>query len=203
MKQTSKREESLSDGNPLEGLEITDIQLYQLPPRWLFLKITTARGIVGWGEPVVEGRANTVEAAVREVEPYLIGQSAHKIEDIWQVLYRGGFYRGGPVLMSAISGIDQALWDIKGKALGVPIYELLGGAVRHKMKMYGWIGGDKPDDVSRAAKERIDSGFKAVKMNATPEFEWIDSPKKVREAADRLAAVRKTVGEEVSIGIDF
>lgn len=195
--------ETASKNMRLSGMEITDIKLYLLPPRWLFLKITVANGLSGWGEPVVEGRANTVAAAVKELKPYLMGQPANKIEDIWQVLYRGGFYRGGPILMSAISGIDQALWDIKGKALGVPVYELLGGAVRHKMKMYGWIGGDKPDDVANSAKERVANGFQAVKMNATAEFEWIDSPKKVGQAADRLAAVREAVGEDVHIGIDF
>ena len=196
-------DDNLSKNSRLSGMEITAIKLYFLPPRWLFLKITVANGLSGWGEPVVEGRANTVAAAVNELKPYLMGQPANKIEDIWQVLYRGGFYRGGPILMSAISGIDQALWDIKGKALGVPVYELLGGAVRHKMKMYGWIGGDKPNDVANSAKERVKNGFQAVKMNATSEFEWIDSPKKVGQAADRLAAVREAVGEDVHIGIDF
>ena len=203
MTNRNERKDNLAQNTRLSDMEITAIKLYLLPPRWLFLKITVANGLSGWGEPVVEGRANTVAAAVNELKPYLMGQPANKIEDIWQVLYRGGFYRGGPILMSAISGIDQALWDIKGKALGVPVYELLGGAVRHKMKMYGWIGGDKPDDVANSAKERVENGFQAVKMNATPEFEWIDSPKKVRQAADRLAAVREVVGEEVHIGIDF
>src|SRR5689334_15939580 len=103
------------------------MELFQVPPRWLFLKVTTSDGIAGWGEPVVEGKAATVQAAVEEMSDFLIGKDAGTIEDIWQVLYRGGFYRGGPVLTSAISGIEQALWDIKGKRLGVPIYDLLGG----------------------------------------------------------------------------
>lgn len=106
-------------------MKITKLTTYSVPPRWLFLKIETDEGIVGWGEPVVEGRAATVAAAVEELSDYVIGKDPRNIEDLWTVLYRAGFYRGGPILMSAIAGIDQALWDIKGKALGVPVHELL------------------------------------------------------------------------------
>ncbi len=184
-------------------LTITKVELFKVAPRWLFLKLTTAEGIVGWGEPVVEGRAATVEACVREISEHLIGHSAHKIEDFWQMIYRGGFYRGGPVLMSALSGIDQALWDIKGKALGVPVYQLLGGAVRDKVRIYGWIGGDTPDELARAAKKRIDNGFTAVKMTICDEMEWIDSPAKVTAIGDKMAAMREAVGDEVLIGVDL
>ncbi len=184
-------------------MNIEKIELFKVPPRWLFLKITTSSGIAGWGEPVVEGKADTVKAAVQEMEPYLVGRDARQIEDIWQVLYRGGFYRGGPVLMSAISGIDQALWDIKGKALGVPVYELLGGAVRDKMKIYGWIGGDKPSHVVEAARKRVSDGFHAVKLNACAEMEWIDSPQKVEEAVKVIASVREVIGYDKGLGIDF
>ncbi|NLC32907.1 MAG: D-galactonate dehydratase, partial [Clostridiales bacterium] len=99
-------------------MKITGMELFKVPPRWLFLKITTDEGIDGWGEPVIEGRADTVRAAVNEFRDTLIGKDPSRIEDLWQVMYRGGFYRGGPEVMSAIAGIDQALWDIKGKALG-------------------------------------------------------------------------------------
>ena len=116
-------------------MKITGIELFRVPPRWLFLKVMTDEGIEGWGEPVVEGRAASVEACVRELEDYYIGKDPRKIEDMWQVLYRSGFYRGGPILTSAISGIEQALWDIKGKELGVPAHDLLGGAVRDKMQI--------------------------------------------------------------------
>ncbi|HRQ48909.1 MAG TPA: D-galactonate dehydratase, partial [Agriterribacter sp.] len=145
-------------------MKIKKLELFKVPPRWLFLKLTTNSGITGWGEPVIEGKADTVKAAVEEMASYITGKDARHIEDIWQTLYRGGFYRGGPILMSAIAGIDQALWDIKGKALGVPVYELLGGAVRDKMKIYGWIGGDKPSAVVAGAKKRMEDGFLAVKM---------------------------------------
>lgn len=184
-------------------MKIDRMELFKVPPRWLFLKITTDDGVAGWGEPIVEGRAATVAAAVEEMSDYLIGQEAGHIEDIWQVLYRGGFYRGGPVLMSAISGIDQALWDIKGKALGVPIYDLLGGPVRDRMKVYAWIGGDRPAAAAESAKEKVEQGYSALKMNGTADVEWIDSAAKIEEAAARVAAVREAVGPGVGIGVDF
>lgn len=188
---------------PLTGLEVAKVELFKVPPRWLFVKVTTQNGLSGWGEPVVEGRAATVETAIEEMLPFLIGHPANKIEDFWQMVYRGGFYRGGPVLMSALSGIDQALWDIKGKELGVPIYELLGGAVRDKMKIYGWVHGDTLEALEKAAKERIAKGFTAVKMIVTNELEWIDRPSKVSNAVERLAAVRTAIGDEYPIGVDF
>ncbi|MDX9979974.1 MAG: D-galactonate dehydratase, partial [Lentisphaeria bacterium] len=156
-------------------MKITGFELFPVAPRWLFLKVTTDSGISGWGEPIVEGRAATVAAAVKEMGEYFVGREAGDIEDLWQALYRGGFYRGGAVLTSALSGIEQALWDIKGKALGVPIYELMGGAVRHKMRAYVWIGGDRPENVAKAARERQEQGYTAVKMNAVEELGWIDS----------------------------
>lgn len=184
-------------------MRIRSLELFIVPPRWLFLKITDDDGIVGWGEPIVEGKAATVKACVEEMADFLIGQPAGNIEDLWQVLYRGGFYRGGPILNSAISGIEQALWDIKGKRLGVPIYELLGGAVRETMQVYAWIGGDKPAEVAESARRQLAAGYTAVKMNATAELGWIDSHTKIQEAADRLAALREAVGDALSVGIDF
>ncbi|HHY82927.1 MAG TPA: galactonate dehydratase [Clostridiales bacterium] len=184
-------------------MKIKEMKLYKVPPRWLFLKVTTDDGITGWGEPIVEGKADTVAAAVEEMSDYLIGKEAGNIEDIWQVLYRGGFYRGGPVLTSAISGIEQALWDIKGKKLGVPVYELLGGAVRDKLQVYCWIGGDKPSNVVADAKAKIAAGYTALKMNATDQMNWIDSFEKIDRAVERLAAIREEIGYGVDIGIDF
>jgi galactonate dehydratase len=184
-------------------MQIKELELFRVPPRWLFLKITTDDGLAGWGEPVVEGRAATVQAAVEELGDYLIGRDPSAIEDIWQVLYRGGFYRGGPVLTSAISGIDQALWDIKGKRFGVPIYELLGGAVRERVRVYAWINGDGPAELAQAARERVAAGYTALKMNATTGLDWIDSTRKIQEAAERLGAVREAIGYGVEIGIDF
>ena len=122
-----------------------------VPPRWLFLKISTDDSLSGWGEPILEGHAQTIAAAVQEASEYLIGQNPLRIEDIWQLLYRGRFYRGGSVLMSAMAGIDEALWDLKGKYYGLPVYEMLGGLVRDKIRVYSWIGGDRPADVALAA----------------------------------------------------
>jgi len=184
-------------------MKIEKLELFKVPPRWLFLKISTDEGISGWGEPIVEGKADTVAAAVREMEDYLIGRSPMDIEDIWQALYRGAFYRGGPILMSAISGIEQALWDIKGKALGMPIYELLGGAVRQKVRVYSWIGGDKPSEVAQAAVEKHEQGYTAIKMNATAEINWIDNFKKIEEVVSRVGSIRDALGYDMDIAVDF
>src|SRR5947208_16181489 len=108
---------------------VSRIETFLVAPRWLFCRVETDDGHVGWGEPVVEGRAETVRAAVHELAGYLIGRDPLRIEDHWQVLTRGGFYRGGAVLASAVAGLDQALWDIAGKARGLPVHELLGGPV--------------------------------------------------------------------------
>lgn len=184
-------------------MKITRLTTFSVPPRWLFLKIETDAGIVGWGEPVIEGRAATVAAAVDELSDYVIGKDPRHIEDIWTVLYRTGFYRGGPILMSALAGIDQALWDIKGKALGVPVHELLGGQVRDRIRVYSWIGGDRPTQTAAAAKAAVDVGFTAVKMNGTEELQFIDTWDKVDRALANVDAVRQAVGANIGIGVDF
>jgi len=184
-------------------MKITRFELFQVPPRWLFLKLETDAGLIGWGEPVIEGKAATVAAAVTELMANLIGQDPLRIEDHWQVMYRGGFYRGGPILMSAIAGIDQALWDIKGKYHDAPIHQLLGGRVRDKMRVYSWIGGDRPEHVGAAAKEMVDKGFTAIKMNATDEMAYVDSYVKIDAVLARVAAVREAGGPGLGIGIDF
>ncbi|RDZ33759.1 MULTISPECIES: galactonate dehydratase [unclassified Haloferax] len=184
--------------------KITEYELFEVPPRWLFLKLETTDGVVGWGEPVVEGRAHSVRAAVEELmDNYVLGTDPAAIEDHWQAMYRGGFYRGGPVLMSAIAGIDQALWDIKGKRFGAPVYELLGGATRDRMRVYQWIGGDRPSEVAEQAELKVEAGLTAVKMNATAELERIDTPASVQAAVNRLEEVREAVGPEIDIGVDF
>jgi galactonate dehydratase len=184
-------------------MKITGYEVFQVPPRWLFLKIETDEGITGWGEPVIEGRAETVGTAVKELMEYLIDKDPLRIEDHWNTMYRSGFYRGGPILMSAISGIDQALWDIKGKYYNAPVYQLLGGAARDSIRVYSWIGGDRPSDVGNAAKDAVAAGFTAVKMNGTEELQIVDSYEKIDQAVERIAAVREAVGPYVGIGIDF
>lgn len=184
-------------------MRITRLVTYQVPPRWVFLRMDTDEGVVGWGEPVVEGRADTVRAAVDELADYLIGKDPAHIEDHWQVLTKGGFYRGGPVLASAVSGIDQALWDIKGKVLGVPVHELLGGAVRDRVRVYSWVAGDEPSAAAEHAAERRESGFTAVKMNATGRMRPLESQAEIRAAAERVEAVREELGPDNDIAIDF
>jgi len=184
-------------------MKITGYELFQVPPRWLFLKIETDEGIVGWGEPVIEGKAATVKAAVEEMMTYLIGKDPMRIEDHWNVMYRAGFYRGGPILMSAIAGIDQALWDIKGKFFNAPVYQLLGGACRDSIKVYSWIGGDRPSDTAKMALDCVERGFQAVKMNGTEELQYIDSYDKVEKVLENVAAIREAVGNHIGIGIDF
>ena len=184
-------------------MKITGMHLYTVPPRWLFLEVETDAGITGWGEPVIEGRASVVKTAVEDFSSYLIGKDPRTIEDHWQVMYRTGFYRGGPEVMSAIAGIDQALWDIKGKYYNAPIYELLGGRCRDKLKVYSWIGGDRPADVRKGAEELCASGCTAVKMNATEEMHYIDSFQKVRQVCERVASIREALGDRMDIGVDF
>jgi galactonate dehydratase len=184
-------------------VKITRLSTYLVPPRWLFLKVETDGGIAGWGEPVVEGRAHTVAAAVEELSDYLIGKDPFPIEDHWNVLYRGGFYRGGAVHMSAIAGIDQALWDIKGKALGAPAHALLGGPCRDKIRVYSWIGGDRPADTAGAAQAVAARGFTAAKMNACEEMQFVDSHAKIDAAVARVAAVREACGASFGIAVDF
>ncbi|NHZ39566.1 MULTISPECIES: galactonate dehydratase [Massilia] len=184
-------------------MKIIKLTTYRVPPRWMLLKIETDEGIVGWGEPVIEGRARTVEAAVHEMTPFLIGQDPGRINDLWQAMYRGGFYRGGAILMSAIAGIDQALWDIKGKALGVPVYDLLGGRVRDKMKMYSWVGGDRPLDVIAGIRKLRAVGIDTFKMNGTEELRMLDSARAVDQAVGRIAEIREAFGNDIEFGIDF
>lgn len=187
----------------LGRMKITKLTTYRIPPRWMLLKIETDEGVVGWGEPVIEGKARTVEAAVHEYSQYLVGQDPSRINDLWQMMYRAGFYRGGAILMSAIAGIDQALWDIKGKVLGVPVYELLGGLVRDKMKTYSWVGGDRPADVIEGMRRLREAGFDTFKMNGTEELGIIDSARRVDQAVQRVAEIRSAFGDEVEFGLDF
>ena len=184
-------------------MKIQQVNVYYVRPRWGFVEIVTDSGLAGWGEAVLEGHARAVLSCVEEMRDYLIGADPARIEDLWTVLYRAGFYRGGGVLMSAIAGIDQALWDIKGKTFGVPVYQLLGGACRDRMRVYSWVGGDRPSDVGAAARERMDEGFTAVKMNATEELQMIDSYDKIDAVLERVAAIRESCGKHFGIAIDF
>ncbi|KAJ5123772.1 hypothetical protein N7448_009869 [Penicillium atrosanguineum] len=181
-------------------VKIKSVEYFRVKPRWLFVKITDEEGQFGWGEGTLEGHSLAVEGALNEIIPRIVGLEADDIEHIWQLIWRLGFYRGGPVFMSAMSGIDIALWDLKGRRLGVPVYQLLGGKVRNKAQVYAWIGGDRPCDVETAAKARIAQGLKCIKMNATEDMNWLDSPSAIQSCVERLKQV-KALG--LDAGLDF
>lgn len=183
-------------------MKITKIEMLHVKPRWLFLKMYTDEGLVGYGEPTLEGRSKTVEMAVKEMERYLIGEDPLKIEHHWQAMYRGTFYRGGPVLTSAISGIEQAMWDILGKKLKVPIYQLLGGACRDRIKIYAHVGGRTPEEYAKAALSRVEEGFTALKTGLFEAVRTVDSLSIVKKAVEKFKAMRDAVGDDVDIAVD-
>jgi galactonate dehydratase len=181
-------------------MKIGRIETFPLPPRWLFVRVESDDGAVGWGEASLEGHTEAVAGAFESLRDRLIGADPFRIEDAWQIGYRTGFYRGGPVLMSALAGLDQALWDLKGRALGQPVWQLLGGRVRDHIEVYSWIGGDHPHEVAAGARERRAQGFRAVKMNATADLGRIASPDFVDEVVARVEAVK---AEGLDVGLDF
>lgn len=184
-------------------MKITSIETFLVAPRWLFCRIGTDDGVVGWGEPVVEGRAESVRAAVHELSELLVGRDPLRIEDHWQVLTKGGFYRGGPVLSSAVAGIDQALWDIAGQVRGVPVHELLGGPVRDKVRIYSWVGGDDPAEIEDAVAAQVEAGLTAVKMNGSGKLSPIASRGELDGVIRRVASARDVLGPDRDVAIDF
>lgn len=183
-------------------MKISAITVYKVKPRWVFVKISTDEGIDGWGEMISGTKTETVVAGAYEIGNRLLGRDPFQIERLFQELHRS-FFRGGPINGTIVSGLEMALWDIKGKALNLPIYEFLGGAARDKIKVYSWIGGDRPQDVLEQAQDRVDRGFTAVKMNGTSELHYIDSFKKINEVVNRVASIRDKFGDALEIGIDF
>jgi galactonate dehydratase len=185
--------------SPKDNLKITKLETFLVKPRWLFLKIHTNAGIVGLGEPITEGRALTCAEAVKEIEPYLVGKDPRPVGKHWQAIYRHAFYRGGPILTSALSGIDQALWDIKGKALGVPVYELLGGPTRDRVRVYAHAG--RPDQM----KQLKAKGFTAFKTGVAKKrpARYIETQAEIEYAAETFAGLRQAMGKDVDIAIDF
>lgn len=184
-------------------MKITDITVYHVAPRWCFLKVSTDEGICGWGEPMVEGRARTVETAIMEHKPFLVGQDPLRIEYLWQSMYRNTFYRGGIILASAISGIEQALWDIKGKRYGMPVYEMLGGIYRDKVRIYGHCWGSTTEKIIDRALERKRRGFTAIKVLLEPFTANRGVKRYIDSQVERFAAIRGALGDELDIAIDF
>lgn len=184
-------------------MKVTTVETFAVPPRWLFCRIGTDEGVVGWGEPIVEGRAETVRAAVHELADYLIGADPLRIEDHWQVLTKGGFYRGGPVLASAVAGIDQALWDIAGKTYGAPVHSLIGGHVRDRVRVYTWVGGDEPNHLRDNIQSKLEAGFTAVKMNGTGAMGPISTAAETQAVVDRVLLARDVLGPDRDVAVDF
>ncbi|WP_433356006.1 galactonate dehydratase [Micromonospora saelicesensis] len=184
-------------------MKIERIETFLVAPRWLFCRVETDDGLVGWGEPVVEGRAEVVRSAVEVLSEHLIGADPLRIEQHWQVLTKGGFYRGGPILSSAVAGLDQALWDIAGQAYGAPVHALLGGHVRDRVRIYSWIGGDEPGEVADAAAAQVAAGLTGVKMNACGRLSPIPTSAEVDAVIGRVAAAREVLGPDRDIAVDF
>src|SRR5262245_20062111 len=182
-----------------DPLKITKLETFLVKPRWLFLKVHTNAGLVGLGEPILEGRALTCAQAVKEVEPYLVGKDPRQVVHHWQAIYRHAFYRGGPILTSALSGIDLALWDIKGKALGVPVYELLGGPTRNRVRVYAHA---RTPEAVKAALARGFTAFKTGPATRRPP-RYVETPAEVRHIAEQFGQLRKAAGDEVDLAIDF
>ncbi|MDX3108884.1 galactonate dehydratase [Nonomuraea angiospora] len=182
---------------------IARVETFLVAPRWLFVRVETDTGIVGWGEATCEGRSETVRAAVEQLAELLIGRDALRIEDHWQVLTKGSFYRGGPILASAVAGLDQALWDIAGKHFGAPVHQLLGGPVRDRIRVYGWVGGDEPSEVREHIAAQVEAGLTAVKMNASGAMSPVASVAELDGVVARVAAAREVLGDHRDVAVDF
>lgn len=182
---------------------IASIESFRVPPRWIFVRVTTEDGRVGWGESIVPKRARAVVGAIEDMAANLRDIDASRIEDIAQRLRRGAFFRNGPILATAAAGIEQALWDIKGQAANLPVYEFLGGAVRNSLRAYAWVGGDSPNDVVEHARQRLDQGFSAVKMNATPALGHLGERDIIDATAARMGALRDAYGNKLDIALDL
>jgi galactonate dehydratase len=181
---------------------ITRVEALPVAPRWVFVRIETGDGLIGWGEASLEGYADVVVAAVNQFSQYLIGKDPSTIEAHWQVLTKGGFYRGGPVLASAVAGVDQALWDLLGKRLGVPVHQLLGGKVRDRIRAYGWVGGDDPSEVAEHIQAQIEAGLTAVKMNASGKMSRNGSVSELNDVVDRVSTARSVLGPDRDVAVD-
>jgi galactonate dehydratase len=184
-------------------VKIVGYETFLVAPRWQFLRIDTDEGISGWGEPIVEGRAEAVQGAITALMEYLVGTDPLRIEDHWQTLAKGGFYRGGPVLSSALAGIDQALWDIKGRYHGTPVHELLGGPVRDRVRIYTWVHGKDNAQLVDEAQAKVAKGFTALKLNLAEALPPIPSAAQLHAMVSRVAALRDALGDGIDIALDF
>ena len=180
---------------------------------WVFVKVSTDEGIVGWGEATVEWKTRSVVGCIEDYRTLLVGEDPRRIEHVWQMMYRQHFFRPGMVECSAMSGIEHACWDITGKALGVPVYQLLGGAVRDTVRLYDHLGGGEmhsvyhaltPERARERARESIELGFDAIKLEVViPRTGRLDGAGALRHADAVMAAVRDEVGDDVELMVDM
>ena len=189
-------------------MKITKIEQFFPRPRTRLVKVTTDQDLVGWGETTLEGKPKSTAGAVDELAEYLVGQDPLRIEHHWQHIYRSAFFRGGPILLSALSGLDQALWDIAGKFFGVPVYQLLGGAVRERLRVYAHWGIDSLDpaglDAARQRLERLRPlGYTAYKSGPAGKWRGHEPPTVIDEFVRRAYLMREWVGPEVELAFDF
>ena len=182
---------------------ITRVETFLVAPRWLFVRVETSGGLVGWGEASCEGRSETVRTAVHQLAEYLIGQDPFRIEDHWQVMSKGSFYRHGVILSSAVAGLDQALWDLLGKSVRLPVHVLLGGPVRDRVRVYCWVGGDEPTEVADQVAQVVEEGMTAVKMNASGRMKPLGTPASLQGVYDRVAAAREVLGPDRDVAVDL
>jgi galactonate dehydratase len=190
-------------------MKILGVDQYFPRPRIRFIKITTDTGLEGWGETTLEGKPRSTAAAVEELSEYLIGKDPLRIEHHWQHIYRSAFFRGGAILMTALSGIDQALWDIAGKHHGVPVYQLLGGPVRDRIRVYAhWGIGSLTEEGKASAKSRLEQlqkqgGYKAFKSGPGGKWRGHEPPAVIDEFVERAYLMREWVGPDVELAFDF
>ncbi|MFM8335505.1 MAG: enolase C-terminal domain-like protein, partial [Opitutaceae bacterium] len=186
------------------AVRISRLETLHLRPRWLVVRVHTDAGLAGLGEATLEGRSLAVEAAIHEMGRWLVGRDPRRIEHIWQHLFRGGFYRGGPVLSSALSGIDQALWDLLGQHLRAPVHQLLGGAVRDRIRLYGWVNVTTTGDyIETAARLAAEHKFTAFKCTITDAMRPLESRAQIAAAAERFHVLRQRLGDAVDLGVDL
>ncbi len=182
--------------------EIRTFVTWGEPRNWVFVKVLTDAGLHGWGEATLEGKEETIRACVHELGRGLIGKDPLAVEHHWQALYRHGFWRGGVVLNSALAGLDQALWDLRGKAWGVPVYRLLGGPTRERIRVYTHVGIYNPNLMEEDARRDVADGFTALKTGAWAGDAALPEAEAIAASAERVARLRETVGPAVDIMID-
>ena len=194
-------------------LRITNLQVFgvtlderiaQADRPYVFVKIETNQGVVGWGEATLEGKASAAMACVMDLKDLIIGSDPMQVEHLWQLMYVGSFYRGGPVLGSAISGIDQALWDIRGKVMNLPVYELLGGPVDPQgIRGYYHASAWSLAEARELRDQTKAAGVTALKFQLPDLLEWVETGAKLTRAVKHMEMLREGLGPDLDFAVDF